>query len=135
MPDNGIKVKLRYFLLYLRLCSPCSVFFPSVFFSLICPYFLIPFSTLSRLISTLPSLFFNRFNKPILADIVGDAARNLLQSITDSAGTARMADLGPSLSADSRTLFFFSIYSFFFLISPYFLSPVLFFTSIPIPPF
>jgi hypothetical protein len=39
-----------------------------------------------------------------------------------------MADLGPSLSADSRTLFFLRIYSFFFLISPYFLSPVLFFT-------
>ena len=29
-------------------------------------------------------LLYNRFNKPIIADIVGDAAKNLLQSIAES---------------------------------------------------
>jgi hypothetical protein len=113
MPDNGIKVKLRYVLLCLRLLPPCSFFF--LFFS---PRFVLIFSFLSLLlfiIFIIYLLFFKRFNKPILADIVGDAARNLLQSITDSAGTARMADLRPSRSADSRTSLFSSIYSFFLL--------------------
>ena len=67
------------------------------FSTLFLPFFSLSFTLLyfSSLIFILS--FSLRFNKPILADIVGDAARNLLQSISDSAGTARARsrDRGP----------------------------------------